>query len=301
MNRLGWTLAVSSTLSTTLVIPLVRGAVVGGMNPITILLLRLLIATGLLVVTIAFTQPALFRIDRRGAYLVTGIGLISGVEIVAFFWSLAYVSGSMTAMIKSVQPLAVLLLLTIGGEALTRRHMIRVALAISGIYLLVGIEGEVAPFGLLLLALSLVLYTLQLVYTQWYLREYDSRTITLYMLIVMTLVIAGWWWGQGIVWQDPGWNGWIAIVVLAVVSTYFARLALYAAVRRIGSGQVALLWPLQTLGSIVLSVLFLQERLSAIQWVGGVLILASAFLAIERQAIIRFAARNTNQKVYPTN
>ena len=198
MDRLGWTLAVSSTLSTTLVIPLVRGAVVGGMNPITILLLRLLIATVLLVVTIAFTQPARFRIDQRGAYLVTGIGLISGIEIIAFFWSLAYVTGSMTAMIKSVQPLAVLLLLAAGGEALTRRHMVRVALAIGGIYLLVGIAGEVAPFGLFLLAISLVLYTLQLVYTQWYLREYETQTITLYMLIVMTVVIAGWWWGQGI-------------------------------------------------------------------------------------------------------
>jgi drug/metabolite transporter (DMT)-like permease len=61
-----------------------------------------------------------------------------------------------------------------------------------------------------------------------------------------------------------------------------ARLALYAAIPRIGSGQIALLWPLQTLTIIVLSVLFLDERMTPVQWVGGAFVLSSAVLAIER-------------------
>jgi drug/metabolite transporter (DMT)-like permease len=101
------------------------------------------------------------------------------------------------------------------------------------------------------------------------------------------VVIAVWWWVQGATWQAPDANDWLVIGVLAVVSTYFARLALYAAIPRIGSGQIALLWPLQTLLIILLSVLFLQERLASVQWLGGVLILASALLAIERLAPTR--------------
>jgi drug/metabolite transporter (DMT)-like permease len=69
---------------------------------------------------------------------------------------------------------------------------------------------------------------------------------------------------------------------LTVVSTYYARLALYAAVRRVGSGQIALLWPLQMMLGVMLSVWLLQERLNPAQWLGGVLILGSALLAIER-------------------
>jgi drug/metabolite transporter (DMT)-like permease len=266
----GWALALFSTFASSIVTPLARGAVVGGMDPIALLLLRLLIAVLLLAGTLLLIEPARLRIDRRGLGLIFVIGLISGVEICCFFWSLAYVDASMSAMIKSTQPLVVLLFLALGGERLTGRHWVRLALAMAGVYLLVGPGGQVAPFGL------------QLVLSQWWLSSYNIWPVTLYLSAVMTVVIAVWWWVQGAAWQTPDANDWLIIGVLAVVSTYFARLALYAAISRIGSGQIALLWPLQTLLIILLSVLFLQERLALVQWLGGVLILASALLAIER-------------------
>jgi drug/metabolite transporter (DMT)-like permease len=290
----GWMLALFSTFASSIVTPLVRGAVVSGMNPITLLLMRLSLATLIFIGTMAWLGPARFRIDRRGLGRVWAIGLVAGVEICCFFWSLAYVDASMTAMIKSTQPLVVLLLLRLGGEPLTGRHLVRLGLAMIGIYLLIGgPSGYVEPFGLLLLFISLLLYGAQLVFTQWWLADYESQTISFYLTGVMTIVIAGWWWAQGAGWQDPGWNGWLVILILAVVSTYFARLALYAAVPRIGSGQIALLWPLQTLSIIVLSVLFLDERLTLLQWSGGGFILLSAVLAVERFVPFRQPASTT--------
>ena len=64
------------------------------------------------------------------------------------------------------------------------------------------------------------------------------------------------------------------IGILTIVSTYIARLTLYAAVWRIGSGQVALLWPVQMFLAVLFSVFLLQEQLSPIQWLGGGLTLA---------------------------
>ena len=189
----------------------------------------------------------------------------------------------MSAMIKSTQPLVVLLLLRLGGEQLTRRHWVRLGLATVGVYLLIGGPGgAVAPMGLLLLMLSLLLYGSQLVFTQWWLSAYNTHTVTFYLSTVMTVVITVRWWLQGAVWRDPGAQGWIIILVLAIVSTWFARLALYGAIRRIGTGQIALLWPLQTLTIIVLSVIFLNERMTPVQWVGGALVLSSAGLAMNR-------------------
>jgi drug/metabolite transporter (DMT)-like permease len=187
----------------------------------------------------------------------------------------------MSAMIKSTQPLVVLLMLALGGERLAARHWFRLGLAMAGVYLLIGPGGRVEPFGLLLLGLSLLLYAWQLVLSQWWLRDYDIWAVTLYLTAIMTGVIAIWWWAQGAIWQAPNLQGWIVIGVLAVVSTYLARLALYAALPRVGSGQIALLWPLQTLLIIVLSVIFLHERLALVQWGGGILILASTLLASE--------------------
>lgn len=281
----GWMMALATTVAASIVTPLARGVVVGGMDPITLLLARLIIATALLAATMGLAAPKTLRISRRGLRDVLLVGLIAGVEICCFFWSLAYVDASMSAMIKSTQPLMVLLLLALGGEALTRRSLVRLGLAAAGIYLLVGPSGQVAPFGLMLLGLSILLYGIELVLIQWWLLAYDSRTMTVYLIAIMTVVVAGWWWVQGARWTNPGLQGWLAILVLAVVSTYFARLAQFAAVRRIGSGQVALLWPLQTLLIILLAVAFLDERMSTVQWAGGALILASALLAGEWEKV----------------
>lgn len=281
----GWALALASTLASSIVTPMSRGIIVAGVDPITLLLLRLSIAVTLMGVTLALTQPQHFRLPRQGFWRILGVGLVAGVEICCFFSALAYVDASMSAMIKSTQPLVVLLLLTLGGERLTSRHLFRLALAMGGIYLLVGPGGTVAPIGLLLLLLSLLFYGAQLVFIQWWLSSYSPHTVAFYLSSVMTIVIAGWWWIKGVGWHDPGSTGWTVIIILAVISTWFARLALFGAIARIGSGQIAMLWPLQTLLIIVLSVLFLDERLSAIQWLGGLLILGSAALAAQRSKI----------------
>ncbi len=276
-------MALASTAAAALVTPLARGVVTAGMAPITLLLARLVIAVALLAATLAVTNPSLLAISRRELANVALVGTIAGVEICCFFWSLAWIDASLSAMLKSVQPLVVLLLLAMGGERLTRRHLVRLALAIGGIYLLVGPSGQVAPAGLALTALSILLYAVQLVLIQWRLVVYEARRTTFYLLGVMTLVVAAWWGLESAPWSDPGLGGWLAIGVMAVVSTYFARLAQFVAVRHVGGGQLALLWPLQTLLIILLSVVFLQERLAPLQWLGGGLVLVSALLAAERQ------------------
>ena len=80
-------------------------------------------------------------------------------------------------------------------------------------------------------------------------------------------------------WLVPlGAVGWSTALALAVVSTWAARLVLFEAVRSIGSGQVAMLLPLETPLAVVWSVLFRGERLHALEIAGGALIVLSAVL-----------------------
>ncbi len=67
-----------------------------------------------------------------------------------------------------------------------------------GAYLLLGTSGQVAPFGIFLLALSLLFYAAQLVLTQWWLHDYDSQVMTIYVTVSMMTVVAVWWWVQGV-------------------------------------------------------------------------------------------------------
>ena len=79
----------------------------------------------------------------------------------------------------------------------------------------------------------------------------------------MTLVIAVWWWLQGAVWSETGPQGWFIIIVLAVVEHVASSASPLC--RHSARGQIALLWPLQTLTIIALSVLFLNERMTPVQ------------------------------------
>jgi drug/metabolite transporter (DMT)-like permease len=87
----------------------------------------------------------------------------------------------------------------------------------------------------------------------------------------------------------------VAVIALVVVSTFLSRMLMVAAISRIGSGQMALLTPVETLLTITWSMLFLGERLAPLQLVGGALILVSALLAIQRlgRARVRSAVDET--------
>jgi drug/metabolite transporter (DMT)-like permease len=187
--------------------------------------------------------------------------------------------------------LVTLAFLAARGERFTRRHYFRLALGLVGVYLLIGPAGRVDWLGVLLVLVTVCAFALHLTLIQWYLQPYNARTITFYVVAIMTVVNSGLWLAQGGEWRDVGFSGWFIIAVLALVSTYLARLAMFEGVRRLGGSQVALLLPLETLLAVIWSVMFLGERLNFWEWVGGGLILLSALLAIQRLNLARWRPR----------
>jgi len=278
----GWFLAIFATLAFSFAPPVARFAILDGFDSTTLLLMRMIIATTMFGVTLGVTAPAKLRIERRGLGAATVVGAVNAAGMVIFFMSLSYLESSLASMILALSPPMVLSLLALRGERLTRRHLVRLALAMAGVYLLVGPTGQVNVIGAALALVATFLFSLQMALTQWTLVAYPTRTIAFYVTASMTLFVALWWLIQGANWAAPGPAGWFAVIVLAVVSTYIARLSYFAAMGRLGGAQVALLGPLETLLSVTWSILFLHERLAPAQFIGGGLILFSALLAVQR-------------------
>lgn len=295
----GWGMALASTLAFSIAPPISKGAISAGLDPTTLVMVRLVITTFLLGGTIMLTAAERLRIDRRGLLVCGTAGLCNGLGMVCFFWALSRLEASIASMILSLSPLAVLGLLALRGERFTHRHLVRLALGLVGVYLLIGpgsaVRGGVDWIGVGLVFVTISVVAIHLVLIQWFLQGYDARTVTLYTVAMMSLVSVSFWLSQGAEWREPGWSGWLFILILAVVSTYLARLALFAGVRHLGSGQMALLLPLETLLTVTWSVLFLQEWLTLWQWIGGSLILLSALLAVRR---LRWTRKRTRWRVW---
>jgi len=290
----GWVLALLASACFSLAPPVARGAILAGIDPTTLLVLRMGFATLAFLVTIALMKPALFRISRQTLIVTCVAGVMNGIGMLLFFWALVRVDASVASMMISLVPLVVLTLLALRGERLTYRHLIRLVLGLGGIYLLLGPGGDVDLTGIAMLFVAICCFAIQITLLQWYLRGQDPRAVSFYISLFMLSVILLYWLTREIQWQSPGLNGWLSVATLAFVSTFLARLTFVAAVDRIGSGQMTLLAPLETLLTLVWATTFLGERLNPLQLVGGGLVLGSALLAIQRLRLAKWRLRWRN-------
>jgi drug/metabolite transporter (DMT)-like permease len=292
-NRSAWTMAFLATLAYSTGSPIARFLFTGGMSPSAMLAARYLLATLLLAVTLRFAWREQLKINRRGFLICLLAGAVNGFSTLAYFWGLSRMSASISAMIFSIYPLAVLGFLALRGERFTLRSSVRLLLGIGGVYLLVVPGGEVDALGVLLVLLAAATFALSLAIVQWYLPAYSSLTVSYYTGIAISAVVTTFWVAQGAVWSVPGWQGWLLLIFMTVVGTYLARLWMFKAVRGFGSFQMALFSPLETLLTIIWSMLFLGERLTLTQWLGGGLIILSLLLAFSSPPLLakRQAAR----------
>lgn len=287
---LGWLIAIGASIAFSIAPVVGRSAMLAGMEPAELLVWRFSTAVLLIWAATIYRDRNKSANGSSGSEAIRGrslrlimlVGLANGAAMICFFFGLARLDASITSMVLSTLPVVVLVILAFLGEPLTRRKIVRLSLAMVGLYLLIGPGGDVDMVGVGLVLCAVLLFGSQLVLTQSLVRKHDPQIVTRYVMTIMLVVITLYWWFQDGQLQMPNREQWIYIGLLGFVATFIARVFLYEAVKRVGSGQMSLLMPMETLLSITWSVIFLNERFSTIQWLGGLLILASAALAVQR-------------------
>jgi drug/metabolite transporter (DMT)-like permease len=153
--------------------------------------------------------------------------------------------------------------------------------ALGGIWLIAGPGGDPDPLGILLAMTGAIAYALyvQVVHTR--LGRYAASTQAVWIVTWMTLAlqIPAATTVESI---SPGRIGWLVILWSAVFGTVLARVLNLAAIRLVGGGQLALLAPFESALTVVWAGLLLDERLSALQLLGGALVVTSVALAALR-------------------
>ena len=253
-----------------------------GVAPLELLLIRYGLSGIIIVLATCLDKPALLRISLRNL----GLCLLCGVLYFASTWAytaaFTYIHTSIAAILVSIYPLLVFLLLALRGEKLTWRNSVRLALGLSGIYLVIGPGGSVNLMGVLLVFTSALSYALYLVLMQWFLKAVPAKSITLYVTLTITFCLGVGWLLKGAPVSSMTMSIWLPMLFLVIGCTFLAQLFLFRAVNLMGSAQIALLSPLETLLALTWSALFLRENLSFLQMLGSSLILISMFLAVFR-------------------
>jgi len=255
-----------------------------GVDPYTLAALRTILAAAMLWVFYLVRWRQYIHMDWRNLLGCVGMGAVNGVGSLFYYTGLQRLDASLVSLLNSLYPIWVFVFLSASGHAISRLAVARLALALVGLYFVTS-AGPLQPnsLGVMLMLASAAAYGWHLVLGQWVLADVDSRTVTLYVLTTMAIVVGGVRLASGPALEPISSPGWEAILGLAIV-TALSRLMMFAGLQRLGGAQTALLGITELITTLLVAFVMLGERLSLAQWVGAAIITASVLLVRREKA-----------------
>ncbi len=248
-------------------------------------------------------QRQLFRIDRRGLlWIGVAGGLCVAVFEVAFQYAIAGVGVAGAVALLYTAPVIVAILANrLLGETLNTTRIALALVVMVGVWLTVnGHAGEAgAPatgatriagiIGGLLSAASFAASTLL---ARRFVPAYGSQRMLFYELVGGTLLLALFLPLVGKVPQPPPTvSGWIYIAGLGIGAVLAANFFYFAAVKRIDAAPTAVAASIEPFVGATLALILFDQRLTALGWLGLVLVVAGVAGAYRSEAAPALSAQ----------
>jgi drug/metabolite transporter (DMT)-like permease len=258
-----------------------RQAILMGVHPLAVTGLRTLFAALLMLISIAIFNRKYLYIYGAGLMGCLLAGAINGAGSLLFYGSLARIDASLGQLLNSTYPLFVALWFALDFQLPGKVTIVRLLLMLPAIFFLTQTSaGDVDLIGVGMMLGAAAMYALHLPINQRVLYDMPAPTVTLYTLIAMSAVVvpAFWFFSPGPISAAAPAAGWTPLIGLTIV-TFLSRLTLFLGVKHLGGMQTALIGIGELLITIFVAYIWLDERLSAFQWIGAALLIASILLA----------------------
>ncbi len=253
--------------------------------PLTLAAMRTVIAAGVLWILYLVFWRHYIPINWRHLAGAAGMGAINGFGSLFYYTGLDRVDASLAQLLFALYPIWVFVFLSAAGHHVSRLAVLRLGLALVGVYLLTYAGGvDIDWLGVMFMITAGAAYGWHLVIGQWTLVDLDSRTVTLYALTSMAITVGIARLTTGQPWEPISPQGWTATLLLALIPTALARLMTFAGLRLLGGAQTSLLGMGELLVSLLMAFLILGERLTLFQWIGSSIIVLSVML-IGRESV----------------
>jgi len=213
-------------------------------------------------------------------------------QSLSFFTALTMASASLVALLLYLYPVMVTVLSTVVlGAPLTARKAAALAVAMVGTALTIGPDLSGRPLGIALGASAAVIYSVYILAGSRLTPRAGALPSSAVVVAAAAAVYA-----VVVLVQRPAFpataGGWAAVAAIALVSTVVAITTFFAGLARLGAADASTLSTLEPVVTVALAAVVLDERMSAVQLAGGVLILlAVVLLARTADAVPAPAAR----------
>ena len=230
-------------------------------------------------------SPRAARLPLRTWLVVAIIGILGyGGTTSALTTAFTLIPTSLAIIVLYAYPTLVALgELILGWDQPRMRSWMAIALTLAGLAIITRVSWDISsPLGLLLAFAAAVLNTVQVLFSRHLLQFRDSFTLTLVYVsaaaafLCLVLVTGGF---QGVVTVGgiPG-TAWLSLLSLAVFPTLLAILFLNLGIERLGASRASIFSTTEPVFAALLGIILLQERWTAAQASGALLIIAGLLL-----------------------
>lgn len=215
--------------------------------------------------------PYLFLLGIGGYFIAVGAQLL-GTK---------YAGASMASLLNSLNPVTMTLFAAlILHEPFTKSKAAGIALALAGVYVILGGGGVNSPVGIGLSLFSVLFWSLVSVLMRRVTQKYDAISVTRYGVGIAALCylpVCLWEIAEtgGIHLDAPGI---LALLYMGVVCTGGAYYLWNKSLSLLDASTCSAFYPVQPLVSAGLGMLFLGEKTGLGFWIGALLIVAGIFV-----------------------
>ena len=246
-----------------------------------LLFLRFLVAFltlgGLLFVSKKLTLPS--RMDLASLLALGGIAYF--LQSSFYLTAITYSPVAVAALVLYTYPALVTAgSYALGWERVSRRVVATIAVALVGLFLVANPTGGSVGSGVILAFLASVAYTIYILAGARVLRRVRGEVASFYVMgaACVSFGLAAAYAGPASLSFQP--LGWVWVVFVGVVCTALAATAFFMGLSLLGPSKSSLISLLEPITSASFAFLVFGQVLGPLQFFGGLLILASALVAV---------------------
>ena len=258
-----------------------------GLNPLPYSSLRYT-AAALVFVALTYPRERSFRIGRSDLPLVTLAVLLLLTNQLSFVYALDLTTATTAALLFGTLPIfTALISRLVGIERLGRRFWIAASVSFAGVVLVTAGSGKSVSSNLggdLLAVLGAATWGAYSVAVAPLMRRYSPFRLSAIFLAVVSgalLLLASPQLGDQSF--DIGWLAWAGFAFAVVGPLVLTNVLWFTAIDQVGPSRASLFANLQPFLAAIAALLLLDERLTAVQVVGGLAIAAGIVLSRERR------------------
>jgi drug/metabolite transporter (DMT)-like permease len=255
-----------------------------GLKPLEIALWRYVIATPVFWLLTFARRAENAQLPRYRLVLI--LGPLLAVAAVAAYLGLGMIPAGTYVVIFYTYPAMVALIALVMGERIAAWGWVALAMTLVGIGLTApdfseGLRGDNLP-GVLLALFNALIVAVYFILSNQLLRGRANSIVAVVQASAWTvsgtlaaLVVAAAVVGFAV---PQSWDVWANLIGMALVSTVLPICAVNAGIQKLGPTRAAIFGTIEPLTTSLLALLFLQQVMLPIHWIGGLCIVASVIL-----------------------